>query len=696
MENMPDRANHCQHSTPEAGGPAETAAPAASMSPGSPGEAPQVKAGELPAQGSNSFYPGNRPPLVPNPLIKLPVGSIRPAGWLRFQLTAEASGMVGRLQEISPWCKFEESAWADPQGRGERGWEELPYWLRGFTDLGYILGDERIIRDARRWLDAILASQRPDGFFGPQSNREGPMVDLWPNMIVLYALRSHYEATGDERVLPFMERYFRWQMTLPLEQFLPGSWQKLRGGDNLDSIYWLYNRTGQAWLLDLARLNHERTSDWAGGIPSWHGVNICQGFREPAQYYQQTHDRRYLQATERNYRTVMELYGQVPGGMFGADENARPGFNGPRQAAETCSMVEIMWSHELLTSITGDVTWADRCEEVAFNSLPAALTPDLKALHYLTAPNLIQLDRASKAPLLENGGDMLSYSPFEQYRCCQHNVAFGWPYFAEHLWMATRDEGLAAVLYAPSTVTAKVGDRSRAEGVEVTWEEETGYPFSEEIEFRLVRMSHPRAFFPLYLRIPRWCARPEVRLNGQELTLPPFPPTATVAVGGGWVSISRTWRPGDRVLLRLPMQVVVHRWEKNRKAVSIYRGPLAFSLKIGERWERYAGNDDFPCYEVFPTTPWNYGLLLDKGIEVETTTAAPGEWQPFTPENAPIRLKVRARRIPTWRQETNGLIGEVPESPVESDKTEAAEEEVTLIPMGCARLRISAFPEVIP
>lgn len=663
-----------------------------------------VAAAQLPTQGSNSFYSSNRPPLLPNPLIKLPVGSIRPEGWLRSQLVAEAAGMVGRLEEISPWCKFEGSAWADPQGRGEHGWEELPYWLRGFTSLGYVLGDERLIGRARRWIEAILAGQRPDGYFGPQSNRDGQMIDVWPNMIALYALRSHYEATGDPRVLSLMERYFRWQLGLPREQFLPGSWQKIRGGDNLDSIYWLYNRTGHPWLLELAHINHERTADWFGGIPSWHGVNICQGFREPAQYYQQAHDPRYLEATGRNYRTVMELYGQVPGGMFGADENARPGFTGPRQAAETCSMVEIMWSHELLTSITGDVTWADRCEEVAFNSLPAALTPDLKALHYLTAPNMIQLDRTSKAPLLENGGDMLSYSPFEQYRCCQHNVAFGWPYFTEHLWMATRDNGLAAVLYAPCTVTAKVGvDSGATAGVEVTWVEETGYPFTEDIDFRLVAMSRDRVRFTLYLRIPQWCTQPAILVNGQaplarEDGGQSFPVLDTTGGSGRWVAITRDWQRGDRVQLRLPMPVTVRRWEKNRRAVSIHRGPLAFSLAIGERWDRYGGTGDFPCYEVFPTTPWNYALMLDEGVQVEKNAwevkAGGEQQQPFAPENAPLRLKVRARRVPGWQQEANGLIGEVPESPVDPATVEATQEEVTLIPMGCARLRVSAFPEI--
>lgn len=648
-----------------------------------------------PTSGHNRHYRGNRAPLAPSPLVKLPVGAVKPRGWVLRQLQLEADGMVGRLAEISPWLRLEGSAWASPTGEGANGWEELPYWLRGFVDLGGVLGDASIQKEGRRWVDAILASQRPDGYFGPESNRAWP--DLWPNMLALYALRSHHEVTRDPRVIPFMLRYFQWQTSLPFERLLADSWQKWRGGDSLDILHWLYNETGQKWLLEQARVNHERTADWTGGIPTWHGVNVAQGFREPAQFWQQARDPRYLSATYRNYDTVRAQYGEAPGGLFGADEVARPGYTGPRQGAETCTMVEMMFSHEILTAITGDPLWADRCEEVAFNSLPAAMTADLRGLHYLTAPNQVQLDRASKAPMIMNGGDMFSYSPFEQYRCCQHNVAFGWPYYAEYQWMATPGDGLAAVLYGPCEVTARVAD-----GTPVTIREETEYPFDDTIVFT-VQPGAP-ARFPLTLRIPAWCDSPRLEVNGEGYALTRSRDAAADARAalftpdrgaGGWVVVKRAWGPRDIVRLTLPMRVRVKEWARNRGAVSVHRGPLTYALRIGERWAPYGANERWPGFEVFATMPWNYGLEVDPGsaepaVQVVRKPAALAA-QPFTLADAPIELRVAARRITDWTLEPNGLVGEVQPGPVRSAEPV---EQVTLVPMGCARLRISAFPRV--
>ncbi len=434
------------------------------------------------SSSTNSFYIGNRPPLEPSPFYKLPIGSITPRGWLRHQLEMERDGMTGHLEQISPWLDFAKSSWTDPQGRGKYGWEEMPYWLKGYGDLGYVLKDAAITAEAKRWITAVLATQREDGWFGPRellTSLDGK-PDLWPHMLMLNILQSYYEVSADPRALEVMGRYFKWENALPVSAFGEGYWPKLRFGDNLESIFWFYNRTGEAWLLDLARKMHAGMARWDEDVINWHNVNISQGFRAGTIFWMLSHDPRHLASAERNYDKVFATYGQFPGGGFVGDENSRPGYIDPRGGIETCGIVELMHSFEMLTKITGQPVWADRCEEIAFNSFPAAMTPDEKALHYVTCDNQIQLDRENKSPEIQNGGTMVSYSPYEVYRCCQHNVSHGWPYYAEELWLATPDNGLCASLYAASEVSAKAGD-----GAAVKITEETDYPFRDTVKFTI-------------------------------------------------------------------------------------------------------------------------------------------------------------------------------------------------------------------
>ena len=620
-----------------------------------PAQQAEVTVVASPPVAGTPHYQGHRAPLAPEPLLRLPAGRVRASGWLQQDLQRMAKGMFGRLPEVSRFCRDADNAWLSPKGAGKLGWEELPYWLKGLVSLGVQTQDPEVLAASRKWLDAILASQREDGWFGPESNRE--QMDLWPNMPVCKALMTHWEATQDARVLPFLLAYARWQLTVPRARFLHGSWQKWRGGDNLLVAHWLHDQTGESWLLELAAQTHAATADWTTTIPTWHGVNLCQGFREPAQWSVQSKDASHLARSEAIYQEVYRRYGQVPGGMFGADENCRPGYGDPRQAAEACSMVEMMYSQQLLLGITGDIRHADRCEDVAFNSLPAATLPDMRGLHYLTAPNLVSCDAGDKAPGLQNGGCMLAYSAGERYRCCQHNVVMGWPFFAEHTWWATRDQGLAFALYAPSEVTAKAGAGS------VRIVAATEYPYADTIQLEV----HPQqcGTFPLYLRVPGWCEGAQLEIGAWKPAVQPRP--------GQWLRIVRAWRAGDRLLWRLPMRVRVQRWPANQHAATIARGPLTYALPIAQTQRRSGGSDEFPEIELLPASAWNYALVL--GGEIGFAAG---------------RLQVEAKPVPGWVQR-GGLVGRLQPSPVRSD---APATTLQLVPMGQARLRIAMFPVV--
>ncbi|MHA4816027.1 RICIN domain-containing protein [Streptomyces aculeolatus] len=621
-----------------------------------------------------------RPPRTPYAAAafgKLPLGSVTPRGWLAGQLGTLLGGLFGRYDRISHFLDFDASGWVHPD---RAGWEEVTYWLRGYVSLAALTGDAEAQATARRWIDAILATGQPDGFFGPARLRTalngGP--DFWPYLPLLQALRSHEESTGDERIVPFVLPFLRF-MNAQGKGAFDSSWVSKRWGDGIDVAYWMHARTGEDFLLELTDKMHEWGGNWVDNFPDLHNVNIAQGFREPAQYALRAGDAGLTRATYRGYERILAEYGQFPGGGFAGDENARPGFGDPRQAFETCGIVEFMASHELLTRITGDALWADRCEELAFNLLPAATDPAGRGVHYATSANSIDLDDVRKNDgQFQNGFAMQSFQPgVDQYRCCPHNYGMGWPYFTEELWLSTPDGGLAAAMYAPCEVRTRVG------GTDVTITEETDYPFTETVTLRVTAAR--RVPFTLWLRVPGWCDAPEVTVNGKPVAAAPGP---------GFARVQRSWGSGDTVVLRLPQRTSVRVWEANGGAVSVDRGPLTYSLRIGESYERIGGSDDFPHFAVHATTPWNYALAPDAadGLEFHRDDG-PLTGDPFTHEHTPVRITAPARRLPEWVADRQRVVAPLQQSPARS----AAEQEtVTLVPMGAARLRVTAFPTAGP
>lgn len=638
----------------------------------------------------NPNYANNRSPLQPSHFLKLPVGSIKPEGWLRKYLELQRDGLTGYLNEISAWLEKENNAWLT--NGGDHGWEEVPYWLKGYGNLAYILGDENMINEAKTWIEAAINSQRPDGSFGP-INMKGDKPELWAQMIMLWCLQSYYEYTNDSRVLTLMTNFFKWELSLPDDKFLEDYWENSRGGDNLLSVYWLYNKTGESFLLELAEKIHRNTADWTrpSTLPNWHNVNVAQCFREPATYYMLDKDSALLAASYNVHHLIRRTFGQVPGGMFGSDENCRMGYIDPRQGVETCGMVEQMASDEIMLRMTGDPFWAEHCEDVAFNTYPAATMPDFKALRYITCPNHVISDSKNHHPGIDNSGPFLAMNPFSS-RCCQHNHAQGWPYYTEHLILATPDNGAALALYASCKATMKVGD-----GQQIAIHEETNYPFDEVI--RLTVQTDKEVEFPLYLRIPTWANQAQIHINGQKVTTP--------VTSGQYACIRRTWKNDDKVELTLPMQLNLRTWQVNKNSVSVNYGPLTMSLKIQEKyvksdsketaigdsqWQKDADASQWPTYEIYPDSPWNYSLVLNKDNALKDFKVIKKQWPadnfPFTQESVPLEIKTVGRQIPSWKVDQYGLCHELPEA----DAPKREKEEITLIPMGAARLRISAFP----
>ena len=618
----------------------------------------------------------NRVPLLQTPFIALPLGRVRPQGWLLTQCQMQRDGLTGNAEALYADDLGTNSAWLG--GTGE-SWERGPYYFKGLVDLAYTLDDPDLKQKAQKWIDWLLEHQRTDGYIGPAKN-----ADWWPRILATYALKDYYEATGDARVLPFLENYFHYMLAnLPARPL--NDWGRARAGDEMDVILWLYNQTGDTELLPLVRLLRRQAYDWPGifanndfanfgkDFQPKHNVNIEQALKMPAVYDQLAREPGLPKSISLGLDNLMRENAL----SFGINSGTEMlGGNASIQGVELCATVEAMLSLETAAHITGDPLLADRLETISFNALPAALANHIKGIQYYTLANNVIAVYGGHG-FDEDYPNGTVPGPYSGYPCCRYNFHMGWPKYVQNSWAATADGGLALIAYGPTVVNATVG------GSQVQISEDTAYPFEEQVRLKISTAGS--LAFPLVLRIPGWCSNSTVTVNGVA---------QTGVASGSYFRIQRTWSDGDSVAINLPMPIQTLTGPS--RAVAINRGPLVYSLRIGEQWTVRTTNTVVPGFdefEVHATTPWNYALQLDPknpAASLTFTNVGPVPSDPFDPAHPSVALIAHGRRLPDWTIGWRGTHAfEPPVSPVASD---SPLETVTLVPFGSQHMRVSWFP----
>ena len=199
------------------------------------------------ANAANAAKRASAPHLAPLAFTPLPLGAIRPSGWLERQLTIQAAGLSGHLDEF--WPDVADSQWFG--GKAE-GWERAPYWLDGAIPLAWTLDDAAMKARITKYVEHIVTSQRADGWYAPYpEDAVAKRYDMWAILLANKVLVQYHEATGDPRVLTAVSKSLR-AMAAGLDRTPLYNWGKYRWFEGLVSVCYVYDKTGESWLLELA------------------------------------------------------------------------------------------------------------------------------------------------------------------------------------------------------------------------------------------------------------------------------------------------------------------------------------------------------------------------------------------------------------------------------------------------------------
>ena len=640
----------------------------------------------------------------------LPAGAVEPQGWLRDWAVSAKDGYTGVMQDVH---KEFQNAWrADfaptcPVGdwpRGSWSFEGGGYWFDGLVRLAYALHDEKLIALAKERIQPVLDNANPKGIgyfywfdrFNPkdcQAIRPDNGWGIWANGLYGRTIAAYYDASSDPKALQalcwgcddvdanliatrgvgfaptnIINAYdcYTFSGNKKVQQtldavFAPDSWDTFHS--------WKYYRvppTPQHW--DGQRfIDNSWNYNYHGAVDNEILTNWIIG---------------YLWTGKTEYRDTAAAWGRLldekglqPYGALVEDEWL--GRTGAYRSTETCALANELFRRIQFFKVLGNAQALDQIERLFFNAGAGMVSRDFTKHVYLQTPN-----RTHGGTCRTNYGGVSGLGVFQRWHgplCCTAALNKVLPFYIQHQWMTTLDGGLAAVLYAPNKLTAKAG------GATVVIDSQTEYPFGETITMKI--NPEKAAAFPLLLHIPGWCKNPTVALNGDPVAVQPD--------ANGFVRIERTWAAGDAVVLNFPMKPAFEKgidqnttpkamyWceiEKDQWGAipfgSVTYGPLLFAYPVAEKDENTPAEN----------APWQFALRPDfdaSQIEV-TRQSMPERWDWRV--DAPIQLKIKAQAA-SWAFNPN-----VPLLPTPEQVETKGEQVITLVPYGCAKLRVSMFP----
>jgi len=605
----------------------------------------------------------------------LPLNELHPHGWYKNQLDIQAEGLSGHLDEF--WPDIKDSKWVG--GKAE-GWERLPYWLDGFIPLAVLQRNKKMMARAKKFIDAILERQELDGWLCPTNTlQERATYDVWALFLILKVFTIWADATDDPRIESAIYRALR-ALDSHIDKHTLFNWAAMRWFECLIPIFWLHQRRKEQWLEKLCVKIQAQGFDWMRFFKHWpmsqpnerghwsllnHVVNNAMMLKSPALIHRISGNQSDLEFSHFMINSLDQAHGMITG-VFTGDE-CLAGLN-PSHGTELCSVAEYMYSIQFLLGESGDPSFADRLERIAYNAWPATFDKDMWLHQYDQQVNQMKAVCQKDPIWLTNRPDANTFGLEPDFGCCTANFSQGWPKLSQSVFYRD-NEGFLLGAYLPLVA------RTSWEGKNITLELNTDYPFRDQVILR-VKASSP-VMFSIKVRVPNFAQHAKIEVDNELQT----------CVAGEYITLNRMWNDNE-IKMHFPMRASYV--ARPNQQYALIRGPLVYSLKIEENWVRineHVPGHELPHgdFEIYPASPWNMKLVGKPDASDIVFSEFPISNTPFCSSTAPVVANTRGFEV-DWAIEHDSAAAKAGNDRLSDTK------QVTLIPYGCTCLRMTEMP----
>ena len=634
------------------------------------------------------------------------IGQIQPQGWIREYLERQRSGLTGHPEALC--YPFNTCLWAgeitrETESHGDNWWryEQTAYYTDGLLRLGYLLDDEALIQKGEDGIRYTLDHLTEDGSYGFRERSgeaggvnvardlaEGKWLLIWPQAVFFRAIQAYYEESRDADIPKILNRHF-----LNFKGYNYGSTRNIV---NVEGLLWTYGKTGDSRLVTLAeegwKDGHFELNEQTCLSPeplNEHGVSACEELKVPMLLYAWTGNPHYLDLALL-VEQKLEDEDMLPDGIPSSAEHLAGKV--VNHSHETCDIADYSWSMGYYLMTTGEAKWGDRIERAVFNAAPGAIGKDFKSLQYFSSVNQFIATGTSNNNAFMKGKSWMEYRPTHETECCAGNVHRIMPNYVSRMWLRSRDGGVVAALFGPSSLEIPLAGNRRCSIVE-----KTDYPFEDEISFHFsFRRSNGRKdrslhALPFSFRIPEWAEDIEVIRNGKSV---PYNKTK-----GGFARIDGGFADGDVVRVTFGCKISVP--EFAGQGCYVERGPLLFAYSIPTETSednvdyphlngKVSANPDFKCWSKTPAGAWNYALKDAELKDLQLERVDIGQAYPW--DEPCLKISVPVVRVRGWQLDEGIYTPENPAAPFDCDPEVT---RIDLVPYGTTCLRLTVFPVAI-